>query len=256
MESLTVGRKTKKTLLFAMLILCLLLPLLNHFALQLFYALEIDGNVAYKGFAPVVLNVIEFFNAVAVFSSYAVVIYPVMHGTMRDTKPLLILGSVCTVLMQLLPLGVAYFSLTENLFSLNAKILLLNVLLNILIFLLLFFAVFAIAAVVRIRWGLSDKNKNVPVGAPIGNRIFSLKNASLRTLLFSALLYFGVALAQAIPATAAEFSEYGLPMNMNELVYILDPYVTSILYFFIGYFVMVGLFAFFDRAAEKDTVTE
>ena len=182
MESLTVGRKTKRKLLLAMLLLCLLLPLVNHFGLQLFYALEIDGNVAYKRIAPFVENVIEFFNAVSVFSSYAIVVYPVMHGTMRDTKPFLFLGSVCTVLMQLLPLGVAYFSLTENLFSLNSKILLLNVFLNIVIFLLVFFAVFAIAAVVRIRWGLSDKNKNVPVGAPIGNRIFSLKNASLRTL--------------------------------------------------------------------------
>ena len=256
MESLTVGGKTKKALLYAMLLLCLFLPLLNHFGLQLFYALEIDGNVAYKKIAPFVVNVIEFFNAVSVFSSYAIVVYPVMHGTMRDTKPLLILGSVCTAVMQLLPLGVAYFSLTDNLFSLNVKILLLNVLLNTVIFLLLFLAVFAIAAIVRVRWGLSEKNKGVPVGAPIGNRIFSLKNASLRTLLFSALLYFCVALAQAIPATAADFSEYGLPMNMNELVYIIDPYVTAILYFLIGYFVMVGLFAFFDRAAEKDTVTE
>ena len=256
MDSLIAGRKTKRVLLFSMLILCLLLPLLNHFGLQLLYALEIDGNITYKSTAPVIENVIEFFNVVSVFSSYAVIIYPVMHGSMHDTKPFLILGSFCTVLMQFLPLGVAYFSLTENLFAMNVKILLLNVFLNSLIFLLLFLAVFAIAAVIRVRWGLSDKNKGIPVGAPIGGKIFSLKHPSLRVLLFSALLYLAAALAQAIPTTAADFSEYGLPMNMNELVYILDPYVTSILYFFIGYFVMVGLFAFFDRIAGKDTVTE
>ena len=253
MESLTVGKRTKRTLLLSMLILCLLLPLLNHFGLQLLYAREIDGNIAYRSAAPVIENLIEFFNVVTVFSSYAVIVYPVMHGSIHETKPLLILGAVCTLLMQFFPLGVAYFALTENLFALNVGYLLLNAVLNAVIFLLLFFAVFAIALVVRIRWPMNEKNNGIPVGAPIGGKVFSLKHPSLRTLLFTALLYFAVALAQAIPSTVADFSEYGLPMNMNELVYILDPYVTSILYFFIGYFVTVGLFAFFDRPAEKDT---
>ena len=238
--------KTKKMLLPFMLFLCLLLPLLNHFGLQLLYAREINGNVAYSGIAPVIENVIEFFNVVSVFSGYALITYSVMRYSVTESRGLLLVGTLCTAFMQLLPLAVAFFSLTGNLFSANIGFLLVNALLNCIIFILLLLAVFAIAAVVRVRWQMNEKNKGIPVSAPLDGSIFSLKHPSLRVILFSSLLYFSAALLQAIPVTAADFSEYGLPMNMNEFVYIVEPYLSAVLFFFIGYFVMLGIYFFLD----------
>ena len=235
-----------------MLFLCLLLPFLNHFCLQLLYAREIDGNVAYTGIAPLIKNIIQFLNILSVFSGYAILTYSVMRFSVTESKPLLILGTICTAFMQFLPLAVSFFSLTGNLFAANLGILIVNSALNCIIFVLLFLAVFAAAAVIRVRWPMNEKNKGIPVSASLNGKIFSLRHPSLRVILFSSLLYFAASLMQAIPVTAADFAEYGLPMNMNEFVYIVEPYVSAILSFFIGYFVMLGIYYFFDSRKNED----
>ncbi len=252
MDTLPQKEKTKKAIVLFLLLFCFLLPLLNQFGLQLLYARRIDGNVAYRNVAPLIENCIEFFNVVSVFAGYAAISYSVLRFSATETRPYLWIGAAATVLMQFYPFAVAFFTLTPNLFALNAEILLINVFLNLIIFLLLYFSVFVIAAVIRVRIPLRAKKDTLPLSAPLGGRIFSLKHPILRTYLFVSLLYFGVNLAQVIPATVADFSEYGPPVNMNELVYIAEPYVSAVLYFLIGYFFSVGTAYFLDRIREKE----
>ncbi len=70
-------------------------------------------------------------------------------------------------------------------------------------------------------------------------RLLPGKNPVLRSFLAADLLYSAVGLVNAVIETVDQVREYGAPVNAQEWVTMLAPYLTIVVYFVVGYAVMV-----------------
>ncbi len=73
----------------------------------------------------------------------------------------------------------------------------------------------------------------------IGKKILPRGNPLLKTILFADIIYTGIGLFGAVTETHSILSEYGAPINSSEWITLVSPYIKLVLYFVVGYAVML-----------------
>ena len=68
--------------------------------------------------------------------------------------------------------------------------------------------------------------------------LFSAEGALSRAVIFSALAVFVSLIITDLTETVPLLAQYGAPVNTNELIYLILPYPTSIVYSLLGYLLM------------------
>lgn len=215
------------------------MSVLNSFLLQLIYAYFVKGNVQFAAIDTALGALISFLHIAALFACYAVTVYGTQVLGEAKSRPLLIANLVQVVCASLASLGVSYFSMTPALFLYNLRSMLLYLFLNLLLYLVILLVIRVIAVLIRRRMTARTDGDLTLRGEYI-----SLRHPLLCAGMASTLVYIASALIIALIDTVRDFSLYGLPVNMEELVYIVTPYVEAAAYFFIGYTVMTATFYF------------
>ena len=235
-------RTFRRCLLFGALLFCILLPLLNNFALRLFYSYEVDGNTAYGYFGTVLENVIEFVNIVCVYVSFALLTISVFLYKLADSLWIIL----CAAGLRLIGFlsGVAVCALTT--YGPNFAYYTLYGVLNLLWELLLLFVVIAAVCAVRRRF-----SKNGYPSVSTEGRIVSLKTPVMRSFFFTALIYTAAAFLKNALDSADSVINYGTPISVNDWVYLISPYIETAVYLVVGYCAMLAAAVFFEGRRSK-----
>lgn len=81
-------------------------------------------------------------------------------------------------------------------------------------------------------------------GRSFGLELFSLEGALSRGVFFGTLTVFATLIVTSLTDTLSLLAEFGAPVNLSELIYLILPYPTAIVYSVIGYFVMFAAVSF------------
>ena len=225
----------KKRLLILTCALTFGLTLVNSFGLQLIYALFVDGNVHMEAYEPAISGVIAFLTVAVLFFGIGMSVYTAFLFGRSDSRAFFWVMLIQVGISSLCGLAVSLFATTPRLFLLNLGYQLLYLGWNLIRYALLLLGIRTLSLYLR---GRATAGGECDIG--LDGSFFSLRQPLLKTALLSASIYIAAGLLLAIFDTCLDFYNYGLPVNTEETIYLISPYVELIATFFIGYTVAVG----------------
>lgn len=213
------------------------MSVINSFGLQLIYAYFIEGNVAFASVESTFSAVISFLHIATVFAGYAVMIYSTFLFGEKESRIFFFANLLHVAASGIASLGVSFFSMTPALFLLNLGHLLLYLFLN----LLLYCALLLLIRFLSLR-GRKKLTQSEDPDISLSGQFVSVRHPLLRSAGIATVCYFSFALLLSVAETVQDLLRYGLPVNTEEWIYMVSPYIEEAAYFIISYTVAVAIF--------------
>lgn len=218
----------------------------NSFGLQLIYAYFIEGNVSFTSVESAFGAVISFLHIATIFVGYAVMIYSTFLFGEKESRIFFGANLIQVAASGVASLGVSFFSMTPALFLLNLGHLLLYLLLN----LLLYCALLLLIRFLAVR-GRRKLAQSEDPDIALSGQFVSVRHPLLRSAGLATVCYFAFALILSLAETVQDLLRYGLPVNTEEWIYMISPYVEEAAYFIISYTVAVAIFYLLQSQRSK-----
>ncbi len=250
----------KKRLLLLTLAVGVGMAILNSFALQALFAYFVQDNIAFASVETAMQSAIHFLHIAAIFFGYAAMIYATFLFGERQSRAFFFASLIQSIAASLGSVGATFFSVTPRQFVLLLPSMLLYVLLNLLVYLVLLLLIRIATVLIKRRAtrrlteaastearakGASDAKAQGQIDITLRGQLFSLRQPLLCAILAATGVYIASALCLSIAETVQLLCNYGLPVNMNEVITLISPYIETAAYFFIGYTVsLITLYLF------------
>lgn len=225
-------RFLKKTLITE-IIFCIVIPVLNSFLLQLLYSYFIKGDYRLQSIDPLVTNLIDFIRTASMYCGYAVMIYMMFISSQKESKKYIILRAVTFLIPYLSAAAVIFITVPRA--TSVAGYMLLYTLLQLSVDYVIFAVIMLLVYRIIKKASHSEQNVNISVSGGISPK----KSPLLRSYIVVCIIFAIVSLATEGYNTAELLIRYGKPLNSSEWWTLVSPYVETIVYFLVGYTVML-----------------
>lgn len=217
--------KTDSRLTLAAVICAVLLPLLNASLLGSFMVIT-ETDVAYpERVSQVIQYAKELISVLCVFASAGCLAYA---SALERSKRAVF--TICAVSVPIIYLTSALVDMGFYGDSAFSAIYLIPMVINCCFEIIRYAIVMLIAS----RLGRRARTK----GQRPALELFSLDGMLSKAAVYSVLTVFITLIVTSLTDTISLLAEYGAPVNSSELTYLILPYITSIVYSVIGYFVV------------------
>ena len=227
-----MDKKFLKKTWIAQIIFCIVIPLLNSFLLQLLYSYFIKGEYRFESIDPLVTNLIDFIRTVSMYCGYAVMIYMMFLAPKKDAGRYTVMRAVTFPIPYLSAAAVVFITVTGAMSVIGYMLLytLIQLSVDYVIFAVVFFAVSGIR-----KKASASENVNISLSGGISPK----KNPLLRSYMLVCIIFAVVSVVTDGYNTVQLLIRYGGPLNLSEGWTLVSPYVETIVYFLVGYIVML-----------------
>ncbi len=211
----------KKRLYMRALVLLVLLPMLNSFGLQFFYAYTVAGNIAFASAEPFLSSVIKFIGTSVVFCSLGLYLRAYYEFGFKGSAGMLVTCAV-SALIPYAAAVVIVFATTVNPTA-DLPFMLLYSALSFAAYIVILATVAAVAAYTQKRAKKRGTCQN--------DLLF--RNGCV----WSAIIYAAAGLLQNAAETISDIAEYGAPTSANDYIHLISPYIALAIYSIAGMFI-------------------
>jgi hypothetical protein len=209
------------------------LPILTNVILTLIYN-KIYGDIMYKTIADILEVSISILKTFTLYVTLAILINALLRKRMRrsPTVPIILLYIISVFITYL-----ADFILTTNTYAYIVYLL----------FAVLGDAVIYFAALFICKKTVRKYQLTRPSQLSAKGKIISFANPMLRTLALMTIVIFGYNFIFSTIETVILITDVGFPINSTEVMFLIEPYISFIIYAVAGYLTMVAISVFWQK---------
>ena len=244
----TAEKLTRSSLFWLSVLLFVALPFINNFIIQT-VVLNISGNIAYEALAPALSTVAGILSVLTAYAGIGAIAASIANFGAKGSVGTIILGLNSHVIGLLSAMFAYALSGARNyeyaVFALGV-----DAIANVLVYAL----IIVVLALMSRKRLLTD---NTP--PQLGDKL--LAKGGAYTYIVTATVLFGAAqLAATLYTMIYDFLDpsIGTPINLQEWIYWITKYLTTLIYLGIGYMIVLGIFHLCNyyrtRFAEKKSV--
>ena len=240
---------TRSSLFWASVLLFIAVPFINNFFIQT-VVLNVSGNIAYEGLAPILSTVAGLLSALAAYAGIGIVAASIANfGTKRSVGTVIL--ALLSHVMSLIAYIMAYALSGARNFGYAVFALGVDALANMLIYAI----IIVMLAIMK-----SKNTKKGNIEAPQLSDKLIAKGGAYSYIVAATVVYGAAQLLATLYTMVSDFLDpsIGTPNNAQEWVYWITSYLTTFIYLGIGYFIVLGFFYlcnyFRARFAEKKSV--
>ena len=222
-----------KKLLIISAITMIGLPVLTNVIFTLIYQ-NIYGDVMYAAAANIIDVATSILKTFTLYVTLAILINSMLREKIRryPSKLIFILYIVSLIIVY-----VSDFMMTKDIYSYFIYM----------IFVLLGDVVILIAAILTCKKTVRNHRISQPSQLSLRGKIISLRNPVLSILFIMTVVIFVYNFIFNTVETVLLISDYGFPGNSTEVMYLIEPYLSFIIYAVAGYLTMVAISAYWYK---------
>ena len=209
------------------------LPILANVILPLIYN-KIYGDIMYKTIADILEVAISILKTFTLYVTLAILLNSLLRKRMRKspTRPIVILY-IASVLIAY----IADFIITPNIYAFLVY----------LVFAVLSDAIIYVAAVVICKKTVREHQLTRPSQLSAKGKIISFKNPMLRTLALMTIVIFAYNFIFSTVETVMLITDVGFPVNLTEVIFLVEPFISFVIYAVAGYLTMAAISVFWQK---------
>lgn len=215
----------KRRLLLTLLVTALILPIINTFVLGAALTIT-SSDIAYPEIAPQIIGYAsEILSVACLFASGAAAAVAMSYRSCGAVYYIIYLVSPPLIYLAMITLDRIFYGssvLTDQYISYCITSCLYELLRSVILL--------AVARLIRRR---ADKRQR-----DYSLELFSVKGLLSRAIVFSSLVLFLSLILSSLTETISLLVEVGAPINTTELIYLVLPYPTALVYSLLGYLLM------------------